>query len=63
MILFSGQFNVLDPVCINGTENLIERGFEVDHVWIWYDQIGLFCLTLFFLGLTYFNLRMVKKTK
>lgn len=51
------------PDCVNGTDDLIHRGYETAPEWLWYDQVGLAGLTLIFLALTYINLRTVKKLK
>lgn len=51
------------PVCVNGTDDLLLRGYEVSSSWLWYDQVGLLGLITVFLALTYFNLRTVKKLK
>ena len=50
-------------MCVNGTEDLSDRGFDVTTAWLWYDQIGLAVITIIFLFLTYFNLRTIKKLK
>ena len=50
-------------MCMNGTEDLSARGFEVTTTWLWYDQMALFIISIIFLSLTYFNLRTVKKLK
>ena len=51
------------PMCVNGTEDLSDRGFDVTTKWLWYDQIGLAVIAIIFLFLTYFNLRTIKKLK
>jgi hypothetical protein len=59
--LYSGEPN--PNACLDGTQDLQARGYETDPLWIWYDQVGLACLTTIFLSLTYINLRTVKKLK
>ena len=51
------------PDCVNGTMDLVQRGYETDAHWLWYDQIGLAGLTIIFLVIAYINLRTIKKLK
>ena len=53
--------HICSHTTVNGTEALIERGFETSTAWLWYDQIILACITIVCLIITYINLRMVKK--
>ena len=50
-------------MCVNGTDELLSRGFEVTTAWLWYDVIGLVLLNGVFLSLAYINLRTIKKFK
>ena len=43
--------------CTSGTVALEQLGYNTDHNWIWYDQIGLAGLTLIFLIITYQSAR------
>lgn len=51
------------PSCLNGTQALIDRGFETSTAWLWYDQLALLAVTLVFLVFCYINLRIAKKHK
>lgn len=51
------------PSCLNGTQALIDRGFETSTAWLWYDQLALLTITLIFLVFCYINLRTAKKHK
>ena len=51
------------PGCLNGTQALIDRGFETSMAWLWYDQLALLAITLMFLVFCYSNLRAGKKHK
>lgn len=50
-------------MCINGTNALEGLGYETEAIWIWYDQIALAGLTLFFLTICIVNLQLIKKHK
>ena len=50
-------------ICVNGTEFLADVGYETAPEWLWIDIAGIAGIALVFLFLTYFNLRMLKKTK
>ena len=49
--------------CMSGTRFLETRGYETSTEWLWYDQVALAAMIVFFLSLAYINLRMVKKEK
>ena len=49
--------------CTIGTRALEQLGYNTDHCWIWYDQIGLVGLSLIFLLITYINLLTTKNFK
>jgi len=51
------------PNCVNGTDFLVQQGYEVDPMWLWIDIAGIAAIALFFLTLTYVFLRSIKKTK
>lgn len=48
-------------VIVNGTQALIERGFETSTAWLWYNQICLAAICLLLLTITYVNLRLFNK--
>ncbi len=52
-----------EPLCVNGTEFLADIGYETAPEWLWIDVGGLAGISLVFLVLTYFNLRILKKSK
>ena len=52
-----------DADCRNGTTYLEAKGNETSTKWLWYDQIALLVMIVFFLMLAYILLRMVKKEK
>ena len=48
-------------VIVNGTDILEIQGFNAS--WIWYDELGLFVMSVLFLFLGYITLRLIKKEK
>jgi hypothetical protein len=53
----------MKPYCISGTEALSGLGYETAGVWVWYDQIALAGISLFFLTLCCVILQLIKKHK
>ncbi|XP_064387242.1 broad substrate specificity ATP-binding cassette transporter ABCG2-like [Halichondria panicea] len=51
------------PLCVNGSEFLSGIGYETSPEWLWIDVGGLAAIALVFLLFTYFNLRILKKSK
>jgi ATP-binding cassette subfamily G (WHITE) protein 2 len=60
---FNSSSPCMKPYCISGTEALSGLGYETEGVWVWYDQIALAGISLFFLTLCCVILQLIKKHK
>lgn len=59
LLIFSSS--TYNPCVINGTEQIMNLGWQVG--WLWYDVLALVIFSILFLSLAYVILRCIKKEK